>query len=217
MMCMKAKLLATVMVGTMTVGACEDRPGLPPAPTPPPAPVTSLPALPERPTTQALLEGPRTTLSLDMLPLTVRVPQGWVVKALGGTMVLIGAAPSGEITIQLNVRSVKKEDVAYIEAGAKDEQKQQPDSILVAADREINGMKVFERQTVGRSRGADGARTYRWTITTYVPRDDTYMAAYELDFVGLTDLQFNSDKTFLYSIVDSLRFDAVKKHSTVGQ
>lgn len=167
-----------------------------------------------RPTTQELLEGPRQSISLGELPLTVQAPAGWAVKPLQGTshILLQGPTPSGEAAIQLNDRPVTtaaKFDV--IVNGAKKELQQFPQSIKLVELRTIEGGKVLERQRVGQMPeplpddppGVKPSPPFNWTITVFVPRGADY-DTHELNFVGLTADQYETDKVLLRGIIDSI-------------
>src|ERR1043166_1307910 len=58
---------------------------------------------PQRPTTQQLLTGPRTRLTLGAIPFSVRAPLSWRTRVLAssGVTILTGPTPSGEAQIQL--------------------------------------------------------------------------------------------------------------------
>src|SRR5688572_25723943 len=66
-------------------------------------------SLPKIPTTQDLVNGPRTVMPLGPLPMTMRVPASWRVEVAGGASLLRGFTPNGEVAIQLTSRpSLKK-------------------------------------------------------------------------------------------------------------
>lgn len=208
------KRMALTLICTLMVSACDERPSSPPPvalPPPPPSnPAATLPAEPARPTTQALTTGPRTTLALDVLPFSLSVPEGWALQTVAGIVVLTGATPNGDATIQLNFRSIEKATIPLIEMGAKEDLKKDPTINLLAEGRELGGVHVFERRWLGRPQASGEPRTLRWTITAYVPRDEHTSSVYELNFVGLTESQFNDDRNFLYSIIDTLKYDGTK-------
>ena len=208
--CGAVVVLAAAGPGT----GCDD------AAAPPPNVVADQPAAkpheadPARPTTQELLEEPRTLIALGELPLTVRVPRGWAVKTLAGTthVLLEGPTPSGDASIQLNVRpSASAEKLGMIINGAKKELEQFPQSIKMVQLRSIEGAQVLERQRVGdmpRALPDDDpslkpSRPLNWTITVFVPRGANF-DTYELNFIGLTADQYDIDKPLLRGVVDSI-------------
>jgi hypothetical protein len=197
--------------------ACEERPTPPPPNAKPPTapgqadPAVTQPAEAVRPTTQALLTGPRTVLALDAVPFTLSVPEGWSLQTIAGLVVVTGPSPSGDVTIQLNSRSIQKDAIPFVEEGAKKEQASDPANQLLAESRTIGDLKVFERQWLGRAQQDGQPRTLRWTISTYVPRNPMTFSVYELNFVGLTETQLQQDREFLYSIVNTLKYDPNKE------
>jgi hypothetical protein len=78
----------------------------------------------------------------------------------------------------------------------------------VAGLRTLNGVQVFERQTVGTALPDEPSPTLRWTITAFAPRGDKTFAPYELNVIGLTVQGYQADEAFLQSVVDSLTYDA---------
>jgi hypothetical protein len=206
---------AVMLAGIFAVGGgCDDTSAPPPhlvADQPAAKPVE---AEPTRPTTQELLQGPRKPVSLGDLPLTVRAPGGWALKTLANTthVLLEGPTPSGEATIQLNVRPViNAQKLEMIVNGAKKELEQFPKSIKMVELRQITGAQVLERQRVGEMPRAlpdddpnvKPSRPFNWTITVFVARGAKH-DAYELNFVGLTENQYEMDKPLLRGIIDSI-------------
>ncbi len=197
---------------------CDD------APAPPPHLVADrLAAKPHaaettRPTTQELLEGPRKPIPLGELPLTVQAPGAWALKTLNGTthVLLEGPTPSGEASIQLNVRpTTSATKLEMILNGAKKELERFPQSIKMVELRPITGAQVLEQQRVGEmSRtlpdddpNVKPSRPMNWTITVFVPQGADHKT-YELNFVGLTADQYETDKPLLRGIIDSITVDA---------
>lgn len=172
-----------------------------------PAPQTQPATLPAGPTTQALLSGTRTAISLEVLPFTLTVPQGWSLQPpVAGMNVLSGPAPSGNILIQLNTRTISTDSIPYIESGAKKQQKSDPQMYRVEETRNINGTKVFERQELRHVKMNDGSPILTWTFTAYIDRKNKESSVYELNFIGLSEAQYNAEKDFLYSIMNSLQY-----------
>jgi hypothetical protein len=202
-----AVALLTVATASAGLVGCDDpRPAVP---TPPLPVATTAPAVaiePQRPTTQALLSGPRTRTVLAPLPLALQLPQGWTLETIADTPVLNGPAPSGDLTVSLITRAVSTKAIELTERGAKEEADARPGVHLLAAARTVNGVRIFERQSVGTTIAPDGSPTFRWHITVYAPAsaDSEFTTTYELNFLGLSRAAFEADKPFLTSIIDSI-------------
>ena len=174
--------------------------------------------LPKVPTTQELISGPRKQVVLGPLPLTMRVPESWEIKMVGGATLLQGHAPSGEVSIQLNSRPSLKEDALdLLIAGAKKEQAEKPESILKVEVRPLGAVRVFERQSLGEPASfttytTDGKQMlphtsteipFRWTLSVLAPHAGAFQV-FELNFISLTKKQFDQDQEFLIGLLDTL-------------
>jgi hypothetical protein len=175
--------------------------------------------LPKIPTTQELLTGPRTLTPLGPLPMTLRVPVSWKVEVAGPASHLRGRAPSGdEVTIQLNSRApIKRAEYEALIKSEKKAQSERPQSILKADIRPFGDGQLFEYQRVGEPRewpvyegvGSElRTRTttqqpFDWKLIVFDPQGDAFQR-YELSFIGLTKSQYDKDKAFLQSILDTL-------------
>ena len=213
--------VALLLAGTFT--GCDEAPVAPPellTTPPPPAETTS------RPTTQELLEGPRRSIALGAMPLSVQAPPGWSVKTMDGTSAtfLEGPTPTGDASIKLSDRAATKPDkLEILAAGAKKEREQFPDSIKLAEMRDIRGgAKVLERQRVGKlmtpalsEPGVKESPPFSWTITVFVPRGNDY-ETHELNFVNLTADQYETDKALLRGIVESIAVNGAAPESSAG-
>lgn len=177
------------------------------------------------PTTQQLLNGPRTRIKLASLPLSLEVPKGWAISQPEGTSItfLEGPLPSGgEAHIQLtskpsiwtdNQSPMSMNDrVSLLEEGAKKEQSEHPESIKRVDVRALGTAKVFEKESVfqpiGQLLDAQGNPVvvplqHRWTITVFVPQDKTF-ATYELNFLSLSQDEYKANEGFLSKIIGSL-------------
>jgi hypothetical protein len=95
---LSAGLLAATLLGSVVAWSGCDKPeqGLLPAEATPPA---TRPQTPPPPTTQDLLTGPRTSISLETVPGTISVPPGWKTNRLENepVVVLTGPTPHGEV------------------------------------------------------------------------------------------------------------------------
>jgi len=171
--------------------------------------------LPKIPTTQELVNGPRTVTALGPLPMTMRVPASWEVKVAGGATLLSGFTPNGEVAIQLTSRpSLKKASFDSLVKSDKKEQAEKPQSILKVEVRPMGDMLIYERQAVGdpapytvfdknMKERTTTEQMFKWTISVLAPSSDAYQR-YELNFVGLTKSQYDQDKQFLQGILDTL-------------
>jgi hypothetical protein len=184
--------------------SCDDTPTLPTVVPPMPATQPAEEVEPPRPTTQALLEGPRKTVVLDTLPLSMQVPESWKLDRIAGLAVLTGPAPSGDVTIKLNTRAIATRSIESSAHGAREEQKRNPTSILLAAERTLNGIPIFERQSVAVAPLDDGTPTYSWMISAYDKSDGEDSVVHEISFIGLSRGRYEADKEFLYSIINSM-------------
>lgn len=196
-----------VAVSIVVVGCDDPVPVIAP---PMPATAPAEPAAPARPTTQSLLTGPRTRTPLAPLPLALQLPPGWSLVTAAGMPVLNGPAPSGDLTVLLISRNVPTASVALTERGAKDEAAANRSTRPLAEARTVNGVRLFERQSVGTRLTPDGSPTFNWLITVYGPADadSETTPTYELNVMGLSRAGYESDKAFLYSILDSVELVA---------
>lgn len=157
----------------------------------------------------------------------MQAPAGWGVNAVEGTNVVLleGPTPAGQASIQLANRMViSSAKLDALVNGAKGEMKQNPDSMKMVELREparAGGVKVLERQRVGKmpspllseEDGTKASPPFSWTITAFVPRGADY-ETYELNFIGLTADQYETDKSLLREIIDSLAVDAAGAGAT---
>lgn len=204
---------------------CEDE-RLPPPPPPPEDTV------PDRPTTQALLEGPRKTVHLELIPFAVQVPESWKLEskqteALPIT-ILEGPMPydQGAISIHLRetvsasmvklwIERIPKEDAdARARGGSK-------------TLRTIDDIQIIELRrlstpvappTTAPTTGPTTAPTtapaleplplregsMEWRVTILAPRGIRY-EWYELKVIGLTDDLYLKNEAFLSAIFNSLK------------
>ncbi len=216
--------VALVAAAALFLSACDDKPEVPPAVLEQAKKQTEDATKPanKRPTTQALLSGKRSRTALVPLPLTMDLPPGWGQLNEPGIKVsanlLQGYTPSGgEVQIQLSNRAaIKQEDLDLMIAGGKKEMAEKPKEIIKFEMRSLGANKVLERQSVGHpapftTYDADmqphttEESAFNWTITVLVPNEGAYQR-YELNFIGLTKSQYDKDKDYLNSVVDTLRY-----------
>jgi hypothetical protein len=184
--------------------------------------------LPKIPTTQELTTGPRSTVVLGPLPMTMNVPTSWRVAVISGATLLQGWTPGGtEVAIQLNSRTtMKKEALDYAVRSAKKEQAEKPQAVLKFDVRPLgtSGAQIMERQGVGEARDYEikdptgktqvtREQPFKWTLSILAPHGDAYQV-YELNFIGLTKAQYDKDKDFLQSLLDSLTLGSTAPATT---
>jgi hypothetical protein len=222
---MRQQVLAAMAAAIVVMGSagCKRQP-------PPLAVEESAPhqaKTPPGPTTQELLSGPRQRIVLDTLPLTAAIPQGWTISRPPGMnfAFLEGPLPGGgQVHIQLTKKpplwAVDKspmtmdERLDLMKQAAQKEQQADPQTIKYADLRSLGQAKIFEKQSVFQPAGGAAVDEkgrpvavgpqYRWTITLFVPQDKTYQT-YELNFLDLSQSQYEANRDFLQGIVDSLR------------
>lgn len=196
---------------------CEEEPvgGIPQAVLDQQAKQNAEPDLPKIPTTQELVSGTRKTLALGPLPLTMRVPESWNLQVAGGASLLRGFTPNGEVTIQLTSRpSLKPDELTRLVNAAKKEQSERPQSILKVQLRPLGQAQVYERQSVGDPAPytvydanniprTTTEQLFKWTVSVLAPHAGAHQV-YELNFVGLTKSQYEQDKQFLQTMLDTL-------------
>jgi hypothetical protein len=203
-----------VGIGCLAGGACDDAPAPPPptrsaAPDEAADPATTEPA---RPTTQQLLSGPRTRVPLATLPLTAAVPEGWEIATAGPLVLLKGPTPAGSAEVQLAHRPpLKRDQIDALIDVAREEHAGRPGARRLDV-RPLGAATVLERQRVGAAIPdpvtGEADPIYEWTLTIFVPQDDA-LDVHELNFVGLTLRQYETDEPLLRSIVESLRLEYV--------
>jgi hypothetical protein len=217
-----AAMAAVVMMGS--AGCKRQPPPLAVEDSPPPAAKA-----PSGPTTQALLSGPRQRIVLDTLPLTAAVPQGWTISHPPGTnfAFLEGPLPGGgQVHIQLTRKPplwaddkspmTMDERLDLMKQAAQKEQQAHPQTIKYADLRSVGQAKIFEKQSLFEPAGGAAVdekgrpvavpTQYRWTITLFVPQGKTYQS-FELNFLDLSQSQYEANRTFLRGIVDSLQME----------
>jgi hypothetical protein len=210
---MHLRPLLLILLAAIFAAACDEKPKLPP--------VSNTPTN-TGPTTQELLTGPRTRLTLGSLPLSVRVPaKGWKIDTISsaGITLLRGVTPSGGVEIQLSTqRPVKKEDLDSILSYAHKDMERRNEPRNKIDVRTIGGnVKVLEQFVVNPPQSlittdATGKETTRqassvtWTIEVFVPQQSQY-ERHDLNFVGLTYDEYQTDKPLLTEVIDSLTFE----------
>jgi hypothetical protein len=210
--------LAGVLVG------CDRAPAPPPeAKTPSPPPVT-LPGDEPRPTTQALLLGPRKKLLLPNMPLALRVPESWKTEPAGPLIVLTGPTPADQVTIQLAVRDPLPADrlTAYIERLKKEgDQPAKPPEL-----RQVGKMQVLERLSVSKpitiarkdarnepvvdDKGNPVTDTFTpmtWRVSVFVPESQAVFSRYELNCINFIQEQYAADHGLIEEVFNSLVYD----------
>lgn len=201
--------------------ACEEPP-------PMPVPTTEPATQPDRPTTQQLIDGPWKRTPIGYVPVSLELPEGWEVKTFGDAsqfVFLEGPAPRDDVKIQLAQRpTVTAERLQFIQEGAVVEKAENP-HIRLDEFRKLGNVTVRERQVAGTPTSVpsmndnglpvtDTSPAFRWTITLFIPRDETDFRSFELNFIGLTVNQFQADESFLRRMIDSMKYDETVPVST---
>ena len=193
------------------------------------------PAVPERPTTRELLDGPTRRVSFAPVPLALTVPESWSLEAeaVDGREVryLAGAAPAaGDVQVAVNQRPDATADdvdalIARAERRAADPAPGTPPEDAAVAAAEVRGLgaaRVLEERLIERPltpAPGDPPPELRWTVNVFVPVGDAVGAVdavdgaggfrwYTLNVLGVTPAEYRADEAFLRRIVDSLTFDA---------
>ena len=178
--------------------------------------LTDILAVP-RPTTQQLLNAPRTPLELKFAPITLQVPPGWEVKSYnqGALVTVEGSTPTDLIGISVPVsRSITADQESALEAQAGRDLKQHPDLLSKLGVRDITGGKVIEHlvvdpviSTLPAETTAATIQTMQWTFSVCIPTSSgKEYTVYDLKFLGMTLAQYKADQAFLRPIIESLTY-----------
>jgi hypothetical protein len=174
---------------------------------------------PAVPTTQQLLNAPRTRTQLVPLPLSMELPPSWQpMKDAPVANLWEGYTPSGQVQLQLTTRrSISQQDLDRLMQGASREMQQNPGEVLKVELRPKHDLKILERQSVGRpaplvlydKNNVPHTTTesiFNWNTSVLVPGEDGKFQVYELNFIGLTRSQYEKDKDFLNSILNTIEY-----------
>ena len=222
-------LFACVGIGS---GACDDRSDVPAdlvhRPDEPKTEQTPTAAT-SRPTTQELVESPRTTMTLDVLPLTLQVPPHWkITRRSTSNLPLVwleGPAPAGDVQIALKVQEPmipQKFEQLLLGTRREIERASEPNTQLTI--RQLGAATLIERRSIGipfearaldpmgipirDPSGVELTRTVtpmRWRVSVYVPAEGR-VDHHELNFIDLEKPQYDMDRKFLEDILATLRF-----------
>lgn len=129
----------------------------------------------------------------------------------GRIVLLQGPAPGESIHISISPRRVMSGDeVSLLETGAKREQTAHPDLVKKADFRPLGIARLFERQAIMGPASSQPTTapslTLRWSFTVFIPHGRQFYS-YELSFVGLSVSQYEADRDFLKSIMDTLQIE----------
>jgi hypothetical protein len=232
---MKARLI-TKLAGCMALGivliGCDRQSKSPVASAPAAAAPQTQPE-PTKPTTQELMEGSYKKMVLPGMPLSLEVPQSWKIENEGPLMFLQGPTPADNSMIQLAQReSLRPDQIENLLNGVNHDRDQHPQSVKRAEMHDFGTMRVLEQLSVGQpvtspkvdSRGEgilDEHGTLmtvtitpmHWKLTIFVPAEKLF-SQYELNFIDLSQEQYNVDKDFLEKIVHSLKYQTTGAPST---
>jgi hypothetical protein len=189
---------------------------------------TSKPA----PTTQQLLNGPKTTLRLGTLPLTLDVPAGWALTSSGDAISVSGPASSGEISINLSSvpTPIPANGIDVVFTRAKQETEAKPHPINRIERRDLGAAKVIEQRMISSAdfRGgklptevwedvevAPGRKVrmvanptlLKWHFSVFVPTDKDRFVLRTLSFLSLKLSEYEQDREFLEALMKSLKYE----------
>lgn len=219
------RLATSLVLACLALWGCDRSDSTPPPP--PPRPPTPPPTQPSqstattRPTTQALLTGPRKPRVLGPLPLVMEVPESWKIETPPGSAIswLDGPTPHGHVHIELTSQGTpfNSRSLTLMDEQARKE----------AATKGANAPQVTPLHSVGGTARAREQREVRpgtvldedgtprktevmdWSIEVYIGQDTGYTLDM-LHFAMLPLDQYQQDKDFLERIVGTLRYDATR-------
>ena len=212
--CFKSTIAVTIITCGMGLTACNKSDDVAPV-----SPVESQKS--HEPSGNDLLNAPRERLKIRFAPFSLELPSGWKLNSLaeGRVVLLEGPAPGGTVSISISSRrKFTPEQVTYFETGARQLSATAPttnpasDSVILKM---IDQVHVIERKSVeggqtalpaGSSVSASQSPMVRWVLSTYIPSKDGF-DSYDFSFVGLMQTQYETDKAFLQSIFDSLKYE----------
>jgi hypothetical protein len=218
------KISGCVLCSACFLSACDKSDNAVPPSAGGPVTAVAIPKEQPRPTTQQL--NTRAELDLKFAPFTLMVPDGlWKVKTVDPgagepQQFLEGPTPSDpELMIHIpTLRSMTPDQEARLELHATEAMKQHGDLLGPAVIRSIPGAKVIEQISVSETMPAidptrpatpaatQPSKTVYWVFTVCVPAGK-FFNAYDLS-MGMTLKQFNADRGFVRSIMDTLKCTA---------
>jgi hypothetical protein len=212
------KISSVFLLSAILLAGCgkDDENNVPPPATAPSSAILS-DILRKRPTTDSLLNGPRTPLPIKFAPFTLMVPPGWQLKTNSNTDVVAatieGFTPTDDAVISIpSIVVISAEQEKSLESHAQQDFKKYPDLLAKPGIREIAGGKVIERlipdvQSATEPSATAPLQTMQWTFTVCIPsKSGKGFDAYELRFLGMTVKEYKADQAFLRAIVDSLTY-----------
>jgi len=204
---------ALLVAISLTAVAC-DKPQPPPADAPPPAPKK-----PDRPTTHQLLDGPRKTLPLGILPFTVDVPEGWAVQNRGpqggdSLTMLEGPIIGGDAHVILRVRQIQPADrmKMLVERARRDAATLEKNGGQLTI-RDLGEIRIIDRRELPRPATVPTTdvsiegfeKPLEWRIALFVPAGINY-EQYEMQFIDLSPAAYAANAKLLNDIVGSLKY-----------
>lgn len=216
--------LGLLIVGVALSGACDRDDSMPPSLiTVQPEQETPTPSLP-RPTTQALLEGPRTPIVLDTLPISMLVPPQWRITRHSANVVWVeGPTPHSEARIALKSQPSIPHDQfqMYLKGSRRDQEEEKNTTIKI---RQAGPMHIVERRTFLQPMRAPVVDSQgiakldergdvvmlttvplRWWVHLFVPFEQ-HVEQYDLSFVDIAKDQFEVDQAFLEKMLSTLQY-----------
>ncbi|HEY0009280.1 MAG TPA: hypothetical protein VGB55_11190 [Tepidisphaeraceae bacterium] len=192
--------------------ACDDTPPDPP-PATRPGDIAHALTEPSRPTTQALLEGPRVATPLKLIPFTVEAPESWKVKMyqhgdVSATM-LEGPSIGDDARISINLREPVSGEILKTWLDKAQSEIKQPTEGQTVQTRDVGEIRMIERLRVPASATTPTGEValVDWRLTLFVPSGIKY-DQYELKFFDLTPDSFKRNEHFFRQLLGSVKHDA---------
>jgi len=164
----------------------------------------------EFPTTQQILDGPRTSIPLWVMPLALSVPEGWKVGPPVHPSFLIGRAPDGNLQISISMLDFMDDHrMNVFVSGEEDLSEKHPQRTQVTQSTTRSGLHVVETITYSDAGGNASSRPstqpsqlLSWNIVVFVPYQKKFIPC-SFDLLSLTQQQYTDDEPLVHSIIDS--------------
>jgi hypothetical protein len=207
------RLAATAILLAATalaLNGCDRRP------TEPTAATSGSPAIP---TTQELINGPRTDLALHTAPLRLSVPRSWKLDLAATSTTLRGLTPHGSVQIIIAFRTTFTHDKEQFLIGAFQD-KGASEGYRHVKLRSSAGIDIVELQKVTApidtpllnnqgNKLKDTSEPLEWKFLAFIPEGSQpgEFDEYEIAFFNLDESLYQADKDFLESIMGTLKYD----------
>ena len=210
---MRRAVLGILAAIGLQFSACDKRSQLDPA-----SPSHPAEAARSGPTTRDVSVEPRKSLSMVSVPLVLSVPQSWKLEPPQNPAFLEGTAPSGDLHIAISMLDFMNDYRRQLFVDrALDQSRQHPGRIQIRQLIGNNGMPILERilylnlpnDPSGQSPPAtQPSQLLSWNITIFVPYQQKFIPC-SFDLSNLTQQQYVEDQSFIQSIMDTARQDAI--------